>query len=77
MSPEEKIENIEKQLGAIEDGRTNVLNCPYCGVQTKQGEVLCCMTMGKAVRAILQRQTTGELAEKAERIAEAIHASCN
>jgi hypothetical protein len=77
MTAEEKIEYIAKQIAAIERQATNTLNCPYCGEQTVFGALLCCMTMGKAVRAILQRDTQQELAQHAERIAESIDAGRN
>ena len=48
------------------------MECPYCGKKTYRGDVLCCLTFAKAARAIIQRETMEELAEKAERIAEAV-----
>lgn len=72
FTPEQKIALIEKDIAACEKGEQDHIDCPYCGQRTMKGDTLCCMTIGKAVRAILQRQVTGELAETADRIAEVI-----
>jgi len=86
MTPEDKIDFIEKQIANCEAGKSDVIICPYCGGRNyrpashvvsidgliEKPEPLCCLTFGKAVRAILQRQATQELADNAARIAEKV-----
>lgn len=72
MTPEQKIASIEAQIAACERGATNIITCPYCDEQNKQGQPLCCETFAKAAMAIIQRQGTHELVEHAERIAEQV-----
>ena len=74
---DEKIAAVEREIAACESGRQQFIDCPYCGERTNRGDLLCCLTLCKAVRAILQRQTTQELAGKAERIAEAVYSGRN
>lgn len=72
MTPDQKIANIESQITACEQGRTNVITCPYCYQQNVEGQPLCCNLMGRAVAAILLRKDLQEKAEQAERIAEKV-----
>lgn len=72
MNAKQKIPYIERQITSIELGVAASLKCPYCKATTAKGETLCCMTMGKAVRAILQRQVAQELEDTAARIADAV-----
>lgn len=72
FSPAEKIQRVEQQIQACEKGQQEYIDCPYCGERNHRGELLCCMTFAKACRAILERHTSQELAEAAERIAEAL-----
>lgn len=77
FTPEQKVQFVEQQMDACERGDQHYIECPYCGLRTERGDVLCCWTLGKAVRAILQRQVMKELADNAERIAEAVYTGRN
>jgi len=71
VTAEQKLANVESQIAACMRGATDVITCPYCGEQVKQGnDALCCADMGLTVRAILRRQAQQECIETAERIAE-------
>ncbi len=72
MTPDQKIENIEKQITACEQQRTNVITCPYCDKQNIEGNPLCCNAMARAVAAILMRKELHDKQEHAERIAEQV-----
>jgi uncharacterized protein CbrC (UPF0167 family) len=72
LTAEQKIENIEKQIMACEQQRTNILTCPYCMRQNIEGEPLCCHPFARAVAAILLRKELHDKAEEAERIAEKV-----
>lgn len=72
MTAEDKLANIEAQVTACSEGRTNVMNCPYCSGHTKNGDTFCCLVMATAVYAILLRQAQGELIDHAARIADRI-----
>jgi len=72
LTPVQKIEAVQREIQLCEEGKQDYIDCPYCGQRTMKGDTLCCLTIGKAVRAILQRETTQELAEVADRIAEVV-----
>ena len=72
MTAEQKLQNVEAQITAAEQGRTNVLNCPYCGKHNVQGEPLCCTSFGRAVAAVLLRKERDDQVEHAERILEKV-----
>ncbi len=79
MSPEEKIRNLEFQIGSMErfaqiglKPERGTILCTYCGAANYEGQPLCCNLMGRAVAAILLRKDLQEKAEKAERIAEKV-----
>ncbi len=38
MTADQKVAYVEKQVTALEQGKTNVLNCPYCGEQNREGD---------------------------------------
>ena len=59
-------------MRACEQGKQDHIDCPYCGLRTQREEALCCLKLGKAARAVLERWTAKDLEEKAERIAEAM-----
>ena len=70
LTPEEKIENVEKQLRIIELGAGSSIDCPYCGeVHTPESQPMCA-TLIKCIGAILQRKDIAQQAEMADRIAE-------
>ena len=61
MTSDEKLKNIESQMKACEDGRTNVITCPYCGSQNVEpgpgdNPSLCCRLFAAAALAIIERQ---------------------
>lgn len=70
MTADERIEYLEKQMKALEQGRQNVLNCPYCQSQNEPGEPFCCSTLSAAVMAICDRKDFQERRDLAEQIAE-------
>ena len=70
MSADSKIANIEAQIAAVEEGRTNVITCPYCGAQNIEPP-MCCRLFAAAALAIIERQ------EMKETIRAVDHASVN
>ncbi len=72
MTPDQKVDYVEKQVTALEQKRTNVLNCPYCETAIFEGDILCCIPLGRAVAAVIMRKETKEKIEQAERIAEKV-----
>lgn len=83
MTPEQKIADIERQMKACEEGRTNALNCPYCGTQTMMKpdptdtdyplDMLCCDTLSIAVLAILDRWAADSERQRFEQIYENVN----
>jgi hypothetical protein len=64
-----KIANIEAQINAAMQGRTNIITCPYCGVQNHAGrDRLCCEDFGLVVRAVLRKQAQYETLDTASHI---------
>ncbi len=72
MTPEQKIEYIEKQITACQQDRTNAINCPYCDEHNVEGNPLCCEKFARAVAAIVLRKDLHQKQEHAERIAEQV-----
>lgn len=72
MTPEQKIKNVEAQILACEQGRTDCITCPYCRKANYNGNPLCCEKFGRLVAAILIRKEDGDRAEVAEQIAEKV-----
>ncbi len=72
MTSEQKVENVEAQVKAAMRGATNVLTCPYCRLQNKPNEPICCMMMARAVAAIMERVDIAEQVEEIDRIRENI-----
>lgn len=70
MTADEKIAYLEKQMRAIEAGRQNILNCPYCNGHNEPGEPFCCGTLAAAMLAICDRKEFQEQADQAARIAD-------
>lgn len=70
QSPEEKLASVESQISGL--GTVNLIDCPYCGKQSVNGQVFCCETLMKAIVAIMQRQEAQDLAEQAARIRDRI-----
>lgn len=56
MTPDEKIQFIQKQCDAIWDAHKELpIDCPYCYRSVQPGEGPCCELMDKAIRAIVER----------------------
>jgi hypothetical protein len=51
----QKILFIENEMRAVERGAALDLDCPYCKSRITPADPICCLTFGKAVRAILHR----------------------
>jgi hypothetical protein len=75
MTSDQKIANIEAQITACQQGRTNAITCPYCNKQNVEGNPLCCNTFARAVAAILLRKDMRAKAEHAERILEKVQSN--
>ena len=74
MTPEQKIANVEAQIKAAEQGRTNILNCPYCGAQNKEdAPSLCCETLSIVVLATLDRWAVDDERRRFEQIYENVN----
>ena len=57
MTPDEKIEEVRRQISAIRSGDYSImLHCPYCAQDTIPGEVLCCVNMMQTIESILDRE---------------------
>ena len=74
MKPEERIEYVAAQLKAVRENRTNTVTCPYCDASVLEGEPICCMTMAKAMEAVLHRWDEFEGMDLAARIADKVFA---
>lgn len=72
MTSEQKLENVRAQMKAVEEGRTNVITCPYCDARLMKGDMLCCETFIKAAMAIVERQGVQEQIDNAARIADKV-----
>ncbi len=72
MTSEQKVQYVEAQITAAEQGRQNVLNCPYCGGKNIEGEPLCCISFARAAAAVLIRKEGHDQIEHAERILEKV-----
>jgi len=72
MTAEQRIAYVEKQIAAVDQGRQNTLNCPYCDAQNLPGDPFCCLTFGRAIAAIMIRRDMREKADEAEKIAEKV-----
>ena len=66
MSADSNIASIEAQIAAVEEGRTNVITCPYCGAQNIEPP-LCCRLFAAAALAIMERQALQETIKAVER----------
>ena len=56
MSPEQKLEFIERQICAIQNSGFEYMTCPYCGgSNTQVDSKVCCEMFGRAAHAILDR----------------------
>lgn len=70
-SADARIVAIESQIRAAMNGRTNIINCPYCGSQNKADNAqLCCEDFGLVVRAVLRKQAMHDTLDVAARIGE-------
>lgn len=78
MTTVQKVESIAAQIQAIVQGRTNIVNCPYCGAQNRQPSELmddivppiCCPDFALAMEAAIFKLETDYHLDAAERIAE-------
>ena len=69
-SAEKRMENIYAQVKACDEGRTNVITCPYCGGLNKEDVDFCCDLFGKASVAALERLRVEQSREVVERVME-------
>ncbi len=69
-SAELRMENVYAQVKACDEGRTNVITCPYCGGINKEDVEFCCDLFGKASIAALERLRYEQAKETAERVME-------
>lgn len=72
MTAQGKLDFVTNQLHKMQTEGPAPLECPYCGTSNAPGADLCCMTLGKAVRAWMQRITVQQTAEVATRVLEAM-----
>lgn len=73
LTPKEKVDSVDRQIGACMAGTCTNIVCPYCDktvLATDQS--LCCADLGLAVRAILRRQAQQECLSNAERVLEMV-----
>jgi hypothetical protein len=68
MTGEAKLNNIAAQIKACEEGRTNVITCPYCNIATFAGDAMCCKPIAVAISAILDRKELEERLSLADQI---------
>ena len=69
-SAEKRMENVYAQVKACDEGRTNVITCPYCGGLNKEDVDFCCDLFGKASVAALERIRVEQSKEVVERVME-------
>lgn len=71
MTPSEKISHIAQQIADIRAGHTKSLECPYCGQFNHTAQEICCDTLKKCVKAIIDHEDTVAEIKLQEAIAEA------
>jgi len=69
-SAERRLENIYAQVKACDEGRTNVITCPYCGGLNKPDVDFCCDLFGKASLAALERLRVEQSTQVVKRVME-------
>lgn len=69
LTPEEKVLSVQEQIVAIQNGYTNVIQCPYCDAINERGSI-CCPTLMRAVQAVLDNQDMMDRKELADRISD-------
>lgn len=70
MNAEQKMENVHRQVRAIREGRTNILNCPYCGEHVSIGSNFCCQLLKDAGMAAIDRCDVEDAKDHFERVME-------
>ena len=76
MTPEEKLAEIWRQVHEIRnEGAPQIIACPYCHGRIVEGEdEMCCGTMARALKAVLDAADQCELVEQAQRIRDQAYA---
>ena len=73
QTAEEKLSSVDAQLTLIEHNRLDRFTCPYCFLETENGQNFCCVKLGAAVEALVQRKESQEALDQIARIADKIH----
>ncbi len=74
MTAREKVLNIEQQVVAITTGEVGPtgpvkqITCPFCGLVTIYGQVLCCYECATVVEAVLDHIDFKDSMERTERV---------
>lgn len=63
----EKVEEFERQVLAIRDGQSASIDCPFCGLHTDFGQVICCENAADCADLIVNHLEFKQYAEVAER----------
>lgn len=69
MTGAKQIELVERQIQKFRAGQADSLKCPYCGSESIPPE-FCCAEISQCAAAILHREITQDLLDKAARIRE-------
>jgi hypothetical protein len=71
LTPEQKVQYVERQIVLAQRGEVEMICCPYCGIACMVGaESLCCDLLGQAVHAVLFKFETTSQLQMAAQIAE-------
>lgn len=74
MTAREKVLNLEQQVMAIINraadvaGSTQQIICPFCGLATFYGQVLCCNEAAEVIDAVLDHIEFKQGIERVERV---------
>jgi hypothetical protein len=71
MTPSEKITYVSQQIVDIRAGHTKSLECPYCRQFNHPDQEICCETLKRCVKAIMDHEDTVMEIKLQEAIAEA------
>ena len=73
MNPREKVIEAERQVRGILEGHSNVIQCPFCGLESdEENGLLCCDAMAEVSDAVLNHAEFKQQIEVVGRVMEAM-----
>jgi hypothetical protein len=68
MTAVEKVKEAERQILGVIRGQCNVVQCPFCGLESEAGQVLCCEQMADMVEIVLDTAEAKAMFEHVEQV---------